>query len=102
MYDSVVHTAAGELFEYLPSLPEPMSLSCLVALDENRLIITGNQIGDGDSVYMFDRSAGEWAQIASLQNGRRQNGCGVVRDADGIAREVVVAGGLPYMTSAKF
>ena len=81
-------------YENLAPMPKATNVHCVVAIDANRLFITG--VGTGDSeTFMYSKSAGEWTSLPNIPTGRYRFGCGVVRDKSGQA-EVVAFGGRIY------
>ncbi len=59
LLDAVVTTKDGAKFEKLTPLPTPMSRPCLVAVDENTLVVAGGYARAGFTIgqraYIYDR-----------------------------------------------
>ena len=89
--DKVAITNNALDYEILAPMPYDFALHCVVAIDANRLFITGLGGADDES-FMYSKSTGEWASLPNMPTGRYRFGCGVVRDDSGLP-EVVVFGG---------
>ena len=91
-------TQDGFDFEILSDYPNPDvdaagEYGCLVILDEKNLFLVGGQEGFHGSprAFIYNRDDGNWREVESMQEDRRDHSCGLVKGNSGY--EVVVVGG---------
>ena len=79
-------------------MPVALYAHCQLAIGNGAALVTFGGIGPGGDLAVrtalrFDLEADRWTPLANLTHGRYAAGCGLVRDAAGEERKVVVAGG---------
>ena len=94
---STIYTGDGETFAELPLIPVALTRTCVVALDENDLFVTGGSyingpIGYSDKSYLYHSDTQEWEELPGLLTTRDDPMCARVHNSNG-EEEVIVAGG---------
>jgi N-acetylneuraminic acid mutarotase len=91
-------TKDGRSFETLTPMPAGVDKHCLAVIDADRVMVVGGHSSkfgySSRAAFMYDKMAtGKWTSLADMPTGRYSVGCGTVRDGNGVALQVVVAGG---------
>ena len=87
---SVTYTSDGEIFGYLPSMPESRVGHCMVALDGDDLFVAGGYIDNQTFFYHHDSE--EWEKVEDMPTPRSSHACAMVHNEEG-EQEVIVVGG---------
>ena len=94
---STIYTGDGETFAELPPIPVALTRTCVVALDDNDLFVTGGSYineptGYSDKSYLYHSDTQEWEELPGLLTTRDYHMCARVHNSNG-EEEVIVAGG---------
>jgi len=93
---STIFTGDGETFANLPPIPVALRSTCVVALDDNNLFVTGGtyiaDYGYSNKSYLFRSDTLLWEELPGLLTPREYHACARVHNSNG-DEEVVVAGG---------
>ena len=94
---STIYTGNGETFAELPPIPAALTRTCVVALDDNELFVTGGSYINGptgysDKSYLYHSDTKEWEELPGLLTPRDYHMCARVHNSNG-EEEVIVAGG---------
>ena len=97
---STIYTGDGVIFAELPPIPVALTHTCVVALDDNDLFVTGGSYVYSDSVYtdysdksyLYHSDTKEWEELPGLLTTRDYHMCARVHNSNG-EEEVIVAGG---------